>query len=230
MSKGTIVIRGSGGGSAFAIIQAIYPVGSICTCTNGTRTLTAKNTNGQWIFKIPKPAVLPETWAVKATDGTNEKIINVEITEEHQAKSVNLAYRTYLFEEGVGVIGTWYKGSNSGGSVNITRTDYISFANGNNTMACTQTDLTNYDTLYVEAELTANHSSSAWRFVFGADTDKPSEDGNGSNLYSQFSTRKSVSGTFARQVLSLSIADLEGLHYVGYAGICSGKIYNVYME
>lgn len=76
------------GGKLFAVIAVTYPVGSTCTCTNGTKTYTAKDTSGQWIFRIPSAG----TWTVTATDGTNTKTQEVSITAEQQAEKVTLAY------------------------------------------------------------------------------------------------------------------------------------------
>lgn len=85
-----------GGAKAFALISVIYPTGSTCTCTDGTKTLTLKNTSGQGIFIIPYAA----TWTVAATDGTDSKSRSVEITSEGQSVSVTLAYELVLYENG----------------------------------------------------------------------------------------------------------------------------------
>lgn len=94
-----IYVMSGGGTKLFAAIGVTYPEGSVLTCTNGTKTLTAKNTSGQWVFAIPETG----TWTVTATDGTNTSSKSVEITAEGQNVSVNLAYRTegYLYNAGV---------------------------------------------------------------------------------------------------------------------------------
>lgn len=98
MADAFIVRRGGGGGAGklFAVIQATYPVGSICTCTNGTKTLKAKDTSGKWLFAIPEAG----TWTVTATDGTNTKYEGVEITAEGQSESVTLSYAVILYQTG----------------------------------------------------------------------------------------------------------------------------------
>lgn len=102
MADAFIVRRGGGGGAGklFAVIQATYPVGSICTATNGTKTLKAKDTSGLALFAIPEPKTLPETWTVTATDGTNTKYESVEITSEGQSVSVTLSYAVILYQTG----------------------------------------------------------------------------------------------------------------------------------
>ena len=87
----------SGGQKAFAVIGVEYPAGSTCTCSDGTKTLTLKDTGGQGFFLIPYAAA----WTVTATDGTNTKAQSVEITSEGQSESVELSYNTVLIRKGV---------------------------------------------------------------------------------------------------------------------------------
>lgn len=99
MSKCFIEGMGGGAGKLFAAIGVTYPEGSTLTCTDGTKTLKAKTTTGQWVFSIPYTG----TWTVTATDGTETVSKAVEITTEGQSVSVHLAYRTegYLYNAGV---------------------------------------------------------------------------------------------------------------------------------
>lgn len=94
-----------GGAKAFALISVTYPAGSTCTCTDGTKTLTLKNTSGQGIFLIPYAA----TWTVTATNGTNTKSQSVEITTEGQSVSMTLSYELVLFDgsDNTAVTGGW---------------------------------------------------------------------------------------------------------------------------
>lgn len=70
------------GGRMYAAIRVTYKAGETCTCTNGTRTLTAKNTSGVWLFAVPSAG----TWTVKAGSKTKD----VSITAESQYASANL--------------------------------------------------------------------------------------------------------------------------------------------
>lgn len=88
---------GSGGGKAFAVISVSYPAGSVCTCSDGTKTLKLKDTSGQGFFLIPYAG----TWIVTATDGTNTKSESVEITSEGQSVDVALLYRNEYYMHGV---------------------------------------------------------------------------------------------------------------------------------
>ena len=83
-----------GGAKAVAAIGGTYPPGPGGTCTDGTTTLTLKDTGGQGFFLIPYAAA----WTVTATDGTNTKAQSVEITSEGQSVSVTLSYELVLFD------------------------------------------------------------------------------------------------------------------------------------
>lgn len=98
MGEVFITRRGGGGASssAFAIIGATYPEGAICTCTNGIKTFTAKDTSGQWIFYIPSAG----TWTVTAVSGSKSTSKAVSITAEGQVETVTLIFETILWEAG----------------------------------------------------------------------------------------------------------------------------------
>ncbi len=95
-----IYVMSGGGTKLFAAIGVTYPAGSTLTCTNGTKTLTAKNTSGQWVFAIPETG----TWTVTATQGTSTKSQSVSITKEGQFESVTLSYSLVLYNNGVSAV------------------------------------------------------------------------------------------------------------------------------
>lgn len=88
-----ITRRGGGTSKAYAVIGVSYPEGSVCTCTDGVKTLKLKNTSGQGIFLIPYAA----TWAVTAVSSNKSTSKTVSITAEGQVKTVTLTYELYLF-------------------------------------------------------------------------------------------------------------------------------------
>lgn len=47
------ITNSNGIGKIYAVIGVTYPSGSTCTCTNGAKTLTAKDTTGRARFVIP---------------------------------------------------------------------------------------------------------------------------------------------------------------------------------
>lgn len=78
---------GSGAaGEAFASIGVTYPSGSVCTCTKGSKVLTAKGTSGSYIFLVPEAG----TWVVSCSGGGQTRTKSVTITEQYQLINVNL--------------------------------------------------------------------------------------------------------------------------------------------
>ncbi|MGN0982798.1 MAG: hypothetical protein ACI4O0_07905 [Candidatus Limivicinus sp.] len=80
-----------------SIISVTYPEGSVCTCSNGTKTLTAKDTSGKALFNVPAGE-----WEVSCTDGSETASETVVITTEGQLESIILDYTFYLFKSGRG--------------------------------------------------------------------------------------------------------------------------------
>lgn len=78
----------SGEAAPYAVIGVTYPEGSVCTCTNGSKTLTAEDTSGKALFVIPAAG----TWTVKAVKGSQSASKAVNITVEGQVATVTLAY------------------------------------------------------------------------------------------------------------------------------------------
>lgn len=92
-----LIFGGSGGGSdTYAFIIVTYPSGSTCTATDGTTTLTAPDTSGSWVCKVPAAG----TWTILSTDGSQTASTAVTISTEGQRESVTLEYRVYLFKAG----------------------------------------------------------------------------------------------------------------------------------
>lgn len=92
------VMSGCGTGKLFAVISVTYPAGSVCTCSDGTTTLTAKDTSGKALFNVPSAG----TWTVTArtADGSKEKSVNITITAAGQVESVTIIYVPYLYNHG----------------------------------------------------------------------------------------------------------------------------------
>ena len=86
---GEAFITRRGGGIPYAIISVTYPAGSVCTCANGTRTLTAKDTSGKAMFVIPSAG----TWTVKAVSGDKTASSAVEAVHERPCVRLLLSVR-----------------------------------------------------------------------------------------------------------------------------------------
>lgn len=152
-----------GGATGKGFIPATYPEGSICTCSNDTRTLKAKDTSGYMMFTLPAIG----KWTVTATDPadpTNTASKTVEITKEGESVSVELSYKLWLYKEGdqcVDVTGGWSLNGYSYSGVSLTEAKYNAdclFLDGvSAAAAATGTakaiDLSKYNTLYLDAQM-----------------------------------------------------------------------------
>lgn len=79
-----IVPIGGGGQKVVASITVSYPAGSTCTCTLGSKVLTAKDTSGKWVFGLPSIG----DWVLKYTNDSASISKTVSITSEGQAQTV----------------------------------------------------------------------------------------------------------------------------------------------
>ena len=172
-------------GKPYAVIGVTYPSGSTCTCTNGNKTLTAKDTTGKALFVIPSAG----TWTVKAVKGSKSTSKAVSITAEGQVETVTLIFDLILFDGGdnTSVTGGWAytitdagyndtsvrgdnltvsttlywlpgRGWNAGGTDQKNRNGYAHTKN--------KIDVTNYNTItavsnYAEGHLTVGNASVA---------------------------------------------------------------------
>lgn len=67
-----------------ASIVVTYPAGSTLTAKNGSITLTATDTTGNYTFVVP----MAGTWTITATDGNNTATTEVIVSAEGQIKNV----------------------------------------------------------------------------------------------------------------------------------------------
>lgn len=95
---------GQGGVSdAYAVISVTYPTGSVCTCSNGVKTLRAKDTSGQWLFVLPSGG----EWTITLTDGEKTAIKTI-FAEQNKTYEIDIVYKLALFDNGdLGASGGW---------------------------------------------------------------------------------------------------------------------------
>lgn len=73
------LINRCGGGSSFAaVIQVTYNSGAVCTCTNGSTTLTAPDTSGSVNFKVKRAGA----WTVSVSKDGQTSTVTVNVTED----------------------------------------------------------------------------------------------------------------------------------------------------
>ena len=213
-----------GGTKLFAAIGVTYPAGSSCTCTNGTKTLKAKTTSGQWVFAIPESG----TWTVSCTDGTDTASKTVEITSEGQSVSVELSYLLWLYKAGneyTDVTGGWAVGSFEGKPLGSKGPDYLyaTFVNNakdNAIETAKKIDLSGCNPLAVH--ITEN-TFTDW-FAFGADTTGTSVAGSSPALSAEKLFTNKATGWVYLNIASISSA------YIVLRGASSGgaKIDQIY--
>lgn len=213
-----------------ATINATYPAGSVCTCTDGVTTLTAPNTSGQYAFIVPNAG----TWTVSITDGTQTKSETVSISTENQVETVTLAlWNGELYSDGnewTTVTGGWvatnqvYAGSVEGVSINgatptLSKEDTQMIATvptgsgvGSGAVRTTnQIDLTDYSTITLVGTISASHP---YDYLFVMSTT-----GNygGAQAKAQIKT-----GT-----VTLDVSTLSGVYYIGIGLYNRGKTYTM---
>lgn len=209
--KGAIMTSGgSGTGKLFAAIQAKFPAGSTCTATNGTKTLTAKGESNIFLFAIPEPKTLPESWTITAKEGLTEKSETVEITSVGQMISVEIVFREILFKSGTNKMALGFRGSYDSGTASLSVGNTIKLSTQQNGaisyLSEDKIDLTNFTTLKC-----TNVASSGNAYLV-IDTGKSANPAESTSFVAKTTDN------------SLSVAAYSGEYYVGIAcGLSSSK-------
>lgn len=219
------MVGGGAGSDVFAFILATYPVGSICSATNGTETLSASDTSGFFVFKILTPVSVPETWTVTSTDGEETASIPVVISTEGQSESVTLSYAEPIYYQGdeiVSITGGWALAPRSGYNGVLTKnatnmvfeTSYVSgshfaygFLRANN-----QISLADYNTIRIKVTAFSNSNPSITPCYILARTSDNADlgaTGSPSSDIKQYAEIDGV-GTF-----DLDVSTLPDSYYIG---------------
>lgn len=211
---GEAFITRRGGGTPYAVIGVTYPSGSVCTCTNGTLTLTAKDTGGKAIFVISSAG----TWTVKAVKGSDSASKAVSITAEGQAATVTLSYwNGELYDAGneyTAQTGGWTCVATGSGAA-ATKTNNQLFISVDQTeskaYACTTNKISLTGFTKIQATVSAQTHHSSWggnercKLLVSANPD----------LSDHVASVQPISSN--AQTLSLDI-NLTGTYYVGIKG------------
>lgn len=140
-----------GGGKVFAVIDITYPAGATCTCSSGSKVLTAPDATGHWLAVVPNAG----DWVVTITQaGQDSKTETVSVVEGH-AYIVELTFQLWLYNSGnecVDITGGWgavrLKVTRNEDSINIVPTGQYT-ANAGLLYTNNKIDFTNIKTLYV---------------------------------------------------------------------------------
>ena len=216
----------SGEAAPYAVIGVTYPSGATCTCTNGSKTLTAKDTTGKALFVIPSAG----TWTVKAVKGSKSKSKAVSITAEGQVATVTLTYELYIFKSGSGLT-AGYSVAGSGGNVSNANISWSgdSSSGGISMYITPAVSLNNYTKLCFDFECSYNYGQNyGMGFGVGKDAATSSTITNTSWTAKVTSTAQ---GAIARNTVQCDISALTDSEYIKVVGSYSaGKIYNIWLE
>lgn len=160
MSESFICRRG-GVGTPFAVIGVTYPEGSTCTCSDGTKTLTAKGTSGRAIFNIPYAA----TWTVSCTNGEDTASMAVPITAKVQVATTTLVYNliSSLTWETANLGNSGGTAEINGGQLAVTAVAVTGTSWGSAMHAyASAPDLSRYRTLVIDVSALSSTNGDAW--------------------------------------------------------------------
>lgn len=208
-------VNTGGGAKAFAFITATYPEGSVCTCTDGAKTLRAKNTTGTWVFDIPYAG----TWTVSCTDGEHTTQKDVVIDSKGESSNIILSYVLYLIKEGVlqdgyaqtiSGAGRWESGA---GYIRLTQSSNAHFWGHIGVI-----DITGYSTLTIVVK--AHHaeaSATGYGYRFGIASSQIS-----SASYIASQNMPTGNGAFTSSLDISNVTQTNGIYFVsdgeGYSG------------
>lgn len=228
--SGTLITGTFEAADPYAIIGVTYPAGSTCTCTNGSKTLTAKDTSGKALFVIPSAG----TWTVTAFSGSKSTSKTVSITAEGQVETVTLMYGLYIFKNGSGLTSGYSIKSNSIISAPTVSSDTISWSGNSSSGGVAfyidpAVALSGYTKLCVDFECSYNYGGN-YGMGFGVGTDAAT----GLMITNTSWTAKVTStaqGTIARNTVQCDISALTDSEYIKIVGSYSaGKVYNIWLE
>ena len=211
--------------AVYAVIGVTYPSGSTVTCTNGSKTLKAKDTTGKALFVIPSAG----TWTVKAVKGSKSKSKAVSITAEGQVATVTLTYELYIFKSGSGLT-AGYSVAGGGGNVSKNSISWSGNSDGGGISMYIKpaVSLNNYTKLCFDFECSYNYGGN-YGMGFGVGKDAAAS----TTIDRTQWTAKVTNGAnpIARNTAQCDISKLTDSEYIKVVGAYSaGKIYNIWLE
>ena len=212
-----------------AVIAVTYPSGSVCTCSDGTKTMKAKDTSGKALFNVPAGE-----WTVSCTDGSRTTSKTVSITTEGQVESVTLSYELVLLS---GTIGrdNWNLITSGNDPISFNNYGIVSTNTGYSSAGVTKSRLNvaNYNTLKVDFNLSADSNNDV---LIGISESRNSFEGiNSSYIYENpvdygfVANSKNRFPTAGNYSLSLNLSAVSGTFYIWvyrrYGSTCT--FYNI---
>ena len=213
--------EGSGGGAnLFSVISVLYPEGGTCTCTNGSRTYTAKDTSGRALFAVPEAGA----WTITCSDGISTATKTVSITYAGQIETVVLAYSLYLYDAGneyTSITGGWSLAKSNGDASGETlkkntnnmqfASSYVEGSHFANGFLCPANaiDLTAYNLMRIH--LTSPTIKPAVPFRFGCSPSRIND------AYSRMTALTQIQTASGDVVVDCDIANVSKSMYIGVA-------------
>lgn len=194
-----------GSGKLFAVIAVTYPEGNICTCSDGTKTMKAKDTSGKALFNVTVGE-----WTVTATDGSSTASQAVSITTDGQSESVKLSYSLHLFELGVGLANGYSMNAWNGGTFDENGLVFSSTNIRANIRPAI--DLSEYKSMSVTYTYKMNSSGNGpGRIGFHSSSDYMSYEAYTNN--NNFPASVKMTANVTNKKVSLDISSLSGNYY-----------------
>lgn len=199
-----------------AVIAVTYPEGSVCTCSDGTTTLTARDTSGNALFNVTVGE-----WTVSCTYGSKTDSKSVVIDTEGEVKYVSI-YNEYLFKSGFGASVEYVKKSFGPYTISIDNDSIVVEigSSGGSAVWYTQQmiDVSRFNTLKMRARLTNDsNENSTWKTTFGiADGTNAFEAFNGyGNIY--FAAKTGIwQSSENPEIYTLDLSGVNGSYYIGF--------------
>ena len=217
--------------AVYAVIGVTYPEGSVCTCSNGSVTLTAKDTTGKAMFVIPSAG----TWTVTAVSGSDSASKAVSITAEGQVETVELSFALQIVKDGVLVSGMNLDGLLRAARPGIlTQKDgYVEYslegAYSSGRAYSVKTVMAPYNTLYIDWIPHCGNDGAAVGLASNIGINTEDE------LKRIFQYSSNATQNNARQTTTLDVSSANSEYYVGFSLFGSAtftatiRIYNFYL-
>ena len=204
-----------------ARINVVYPAGSTCTISNGTKTYTAPSTGGYWECDVDSAG----TWTVTATNGSQSASQSVSITASGQSVSVTLTYEYYIVNGSgnVDYTGGWkllaYSDINAANRNNIKMYTESSWS-GVQAYSTSQIDLSKFSKLYINVSA---YNDARPEAAFGVSASKPNHvmwngrDFDTDSTDNNFTNKSNCAATVAIKstgVKMIDISSLSGSFYI----------------
>lgn len=212
-----------------ATINITYPSGSICTCTDGTTTLTAPDTSGTWVCSVPNVG----TWTVTITNGTETKSYPVSITQDGQTENVTLSYITYYFKSGEGakISFSYAKETNASVSVSNERVSgSASSAHGGGWyyQSDKKVDLAEKTELVFNAKCTFAHTDQDWKPILFVSEKPISGKVQPPERLGTVYAKAALTADSVQREYVIPVAELNDSYHIGYFGAGSAVIYDIF--